>query len=117
MRRVQLVAAVVLAGAVAGACGSSGDTGTNNNPSGPTVNASPADVFNPSTLTVAVGATVTWVFGSVEHNVTFNSSTPGVPTNIGNSHNKNVARTFSTAGTFAYQCTLHAGMTGSITVQ
>ncbi len=70
--------------------------------------------FNPNSVDLALGGTVTWAFGSVLHNVTFTTS--GAPANIGNTSNADVSRTFNAAGTFTYDCTLHAGMTGRVIV-
>lgn len=71
------------------------------------------NLFNPATATVAVGGTVTWTNnGAVAHNVTGGdfASTNLTPT-------QQFARTFPTAGTFNYSCTLHAGMSGTVVVQ
>jgi plastocyanin len=68
--------------------------------------------FDPDEATVAVGGTVTWTWGGADqHNVTFSDASS--PTQTAGSY----MRTFSTAGTFPYQCTIHAGMDGTITVQ
>jgi uncharacterized protein YjdB len=72
----------------------------------------PGNFFSPASVDIAVGGTVTWTLGSA-HNVTFDGGA-GVPPNIGIVNSD--SRTFNTAGTFGYQCTLHAGMTGSVTV-
>jgi plastocyanin len=91
------------------------------NPSGPDsgggtrVTASAANVFSPSVLDITVGTTVTWVFGPVDHTVTF-AAVAGAPASIDLSHNKSVSRTFTTAGTFAYVCTVHPGMAGQVRV-
>jgi plastocyanin len=83
---------------------------------GPTVVASAAARFTPSTLTVPVNGTVTWRFEATPHNVTFRQAV-GAPSNIGGENaNTSVPRSFRTAGTFVYDCTLHPGMTGSVTV-
>ncbi|MGH7462040.1 MAG: cupredoxin domain-containing protein [Longimicrobiales bacterium] len=84
-------------------------------PSAAQVVAGTDNTFQPNSADIALGGTVTWVFQSVTHNVTFASGT-GVPGNIGNTTNASVSRTFSTAGTFTYDCTLHAGMTGRVIV-
>ena len=69
--------------------------------------------FDPATQRLAVGGTVTWTWnGSVGHNVTF-SAGPNSATQTTGTFN----RTFSTAGSFPYQCTIHGGMTGTITVE
>jgi plastocyanin len=71
--------------------------------------------FNPTTLTTSVGSTVTWTNADNEvHTTTSN-------TGLWNSNNVAANGTFSfqftTAGTFAYRCTLHANMTGTVIVQ
>ena len=75
------------------------------------------NTFSPNRVVVAVGGTVTWTFGTVQHNVQFRGTT-GAPNNIPNSQaNQAVARTFGTAGTFDYDCGLHAGMNGRVVVR
>lgn len=74
-----------------------------------------ASSFSPSHVAVFEGGTVTWNNTSGEtHNVTFSSA--GAPTNVANHSSGTNARDFATAGTFNYQCTLHAGMNGRVTV-
>lgn len=59
--------------------------------------------FEPAAITVPVGATVTWTNDdNFTHNVTFEGSEPATM-----SPGASTTRTFDTAGTFAYQCTLH----------
>jgi len=77
---------------------------------------SAANTFQPQIVGVARGGTVTWSFAAVEHNVTF-SGGGGAPANIPNATNTTVSRTFGTAGNFPYDCTLHAGMTGTVIVR
>lgn len=74
------------------------------------------NTFAPATVVVAKNASVTFAFASVTHNVTFRG-TAGAPTNIGNSSGTSVARSFPTAGDFSYDCSLHAGMTGTVIVR
>ena len=72
--------------------------------------------FDPSSLTIARGASVTFSNTSgIEHNVTFASGS-GIQS-IGNHTSGTNTRLFSTAGNFPFQCTLHSGMTGQIVVQ
>jgi plastocyanin len=78
-----------------------------------------ANVFNPKTLTINTGDTVTFVNGGGFHNVVANdnSFTSGAPTSDAFSF----VQTFNSAGTFGYYCEIHgsssgAGMAGSITV-
>lgn len=68
--------------------------------------------FNPNKVTIKVGQTVAWKFddGTIAHNVTFanfasNDMTSGYYTH-----------TFTTAGTFAYRCTIHSNMDGTVVV-
>lgn len=100
--------------------GTNNGTGSgNNNTTVPpnTVIARAGDTFDPATLTVSVGTTVNFVFESTGHNVTFNLVN-GRPADIaGSNTNTTIARTFTTAGTYPYTCTLHAAMNGTIIVQ
>jgi plastocyanin len=71
--------------------------------------------FIPQNVDIAQGGTVTWTFQALGHNVTFGVQT-GAPTNIGTTMNGTASRTFNTAGTFNYSCTIHPGMSGSVIV-
>ncbi len=94
-----------------------GNTGGNTTIPSNTVDATATDTFTPSSLTVTVGTSVDFVFQSVGHNVVFNA-VAGRPADIpGTNSSVTISRTFSTAGTFPYQCTIHGGMTGTIIVQ
>jgi plastocyanin len=70
--------------------------------------------FTAPSILVPVGTTVTWTWepGAVTHNVTFGDGSSG-DKNAGATY----TRTFTTAGTFTYHCTIHPGMTGSVLVQ
>lgn len=70
--------------------------------------------FTPANRTVTIGSTVTfrWASGSATHNVTFNDGPAS-----GNQSSGTFDRLFDLAGAYPYQCTIHAGMTGTITVQ
>lgn len=93
-----------------------GGTPTTPTPPANTIQATDALVFVPTSLTVPRTTTVTFTFGSVAHNVVF-SGGAGAPANPGNYSNFSVQRTFNTAGTFGFTCTIHTYMSGSITVQ
>ncbi len=71
--------------------------------------------FSPATLTVSVGTKVTWTNkDGTTHTVTSDS---GV-FNSGNVANgASYTYTFNTAGTFAYHCSIHSNMTGTIVVK
>jgi plastocyanin len=69
--------------------------------------------FTPSSTTVPRGTTVTWTWNAqVDHNVTFADGESS-----GSKSSGSYSRTFGTAGSFGYRCTLHAGMTGTVVVQ
>ncbi len=72
----------------------------------------PGNSFDPASVDIAAGGTVTWTLGNA-HNVVFNGGT-GAPANIGIVSSE--SRRFNLAGTFGYQCTLHSGMTGQVIV-
>lgn len=76
----------------------------------------PGNNFSPFLTTIGVGGTVTFRFGSVDHNVIFNAIT-GRPADIQITQNANIARTFNTRGLFPYDCTVHPGMSGQIEVK
>ena len=80
-----------------------------------TVGAGGANVFDPSQVDIASGGTVTFSWGGGPHNVTWDNAPPAV----GNSGDKSTGTfdaTISQAGTYNYHCTIHGGMSGSITV-
>jgi len=77
------------------------------------VSATTGDQFAPAQVTVARNGTVTWSFAKL-HNVTFN--TANSPANITDQSSGTASRTFPTAGTFAYHCTIHSGMNGTVEV-
>ena len=70
--------------------------------------------FDPTGATVAAGGTITWTWnGSVSHNVTFPTGTNSATQSSGT-----FSRTFATAGSFDYLCTIHgSAMSGTIVVQ
>lgn len=74
-----------------------------------------AFAYDPSSVTITVGDTVTWTNNdAVGHTVTaddgsFNSGSFG--------NGDEYARTFTSAGTFAYHCAIHPAMTGVVTVE
>jgi plastocyanin len=79
-----------------------------------------AATFVPTSATVARNATVTWVNSSgIFHNVVFDNPPAAVAGgDLGNMDANTIAsRSFATAGVYAFHCTVHAGMNGSLTVQ
>ena len=72
------------------------------------------NLFDPSSLSVPVNTTVTWVWnsGGVEHNVVFADSETS-----GNRTSGEYPRTFTVAGTYPYLCSIHGqAMSGVVTV-
>ena len=71
--------------------------------------------FSPGSTTVTVGDTITWTNSDAQaHTATADDGSFDTGT-IAN--NAPATVTFSTAGTFAYHCKIHAQMTGTITVE
>jgi plastocyanin len=115
----------VFAGLAGLACGCGYSTPSS--PSGgTTVSGTPVSIVNgaslltstayaPSPITIAAGDTVTWTNNdTTEHTTTaqdgsWNSGAvaPG----------RNFSRTFPTAGSFDYDCTIHPGMRGTVIVK
>lgn len=73
------------------------------------------NVFSPDQADIKSGGTVTYTWAGGPHNVTFTSTPASVP-NSGDKTSGTFVVTFPQAGTYSYQCTIHAGMKGTITV-
>ncbi len=70
--------------------------------------------FNPSTITVTAGTTITWTNKDpVNHTVT---STTNLFDSGSKSTNGVFSHTFPTAGIFPYYCTIHPYMTATVIV-
>lgn len=73
-----------------------------------------ASSFQPSQLSIDAGETVVWKnTSSILHTVTSDNGLFDANVQPGASF----SYTFETAGTYTYECTLHAGMTGTILVE
>jgi plastocyanin len=142
MRHSRLLAASIVALVLAACGGGSGgynvgpggsggnNNGGNNGGNNPNVvTLTGALTFNPSTVTVPTGTTVTWKWDSctdgggyggygtcVSHNIVFDD---GSGLTSGTQSSGTFARTFNTVGTYKYHCSIHAadGMSGQIVVQ
>jgi plastocyanin len=77
---------------------------------------SATNTFTPSAVTIAKGGTVTWTIGTRRHNVVFFAN-PAAPAGIEAATGVTASRTFPQTGTYPYNCSLHAGMTGIVNVQ
>lgn len=74
--------------------------------------------FNPSSITVDSGITVTWTNnGAVGHTVTSDTGIVKVLDSPLLSSGATYQHTFNTKGTFNYHCSVHAQMTASVTVK
>lgn len=124
-----------LLGAAACGGGGGGNTTAPNTPVTPVTPASPNDVvvknnlFDPATVTVAAGSTVTWTWATctggdpygtgtgqtcVDHSVAWDAGDAGSATQQTGTYQ----RTFTTAGTYTYHCAIHGtSMSGKVVVQ
>lgn len=73
--------------------------------------------FSPKAVSIRKGSTVKFVFmdPATDHNVTSDGSKRFKT--IANRTTGTVKRTFTRGGVYRYECTLHPGMTGRITVR
>ncbi|MDB4887386.1 MAG: secreted metal-binding protein [Gemmatimonadetes bacterium] len=121
-------AALLLATLFVGACGGGGGGGTTGgvtNPPTPSAPSTPVTTtavtmrslsFDPPDIIVSPGAVVRFTnLDNIDHNVTFAETSIG---GSGNFSSGTSSLTMPTAtGTYAYRCTLHGGMTGTVKVQ
>jgi plastocyanin len=121
MRRILLALGATLA-LVAAGCGGGDDNGGSTATSGAS-SSSGGEVeikmqniqFAPKDTTVKAGQKVKWVNeDSVDHNVTADSGADFKSDNFGKGGSFEF--TADKAGTIKYECTLHPGMTGTLTV-
>jgi plastocyanin len=105
-----LAAAVALAGC------SDRDTTTAPPPAAQNAQVNIGDnLFSPSQSNIVVGGQVNWTWqGSNQHNVTFDDG----PASATQSSGSDYQRTFASAGTYTYYCTIHgrAIMSGTVIV-
>lgn len=74
--------------------------------------------FNPSSLTVLSGTWVKWKFNAGTHTVTQLDGPEALPSSAALSAGATFGPVlFTTVGVYHYECSLHAGMTGSVTVE
>jgi plastocyanin len=70
--------------------------------------------FSPVNVTITAGGTVTWANkDGILHNTTSDGGLWTQDINAG----QEFSRVFATRGSFAFHCKIHAGMTGTVTVQ
>ena len=114
--------AVLVAVALAACSGSSGSaaptSATSQAPAAPAGGATDVAIqdfaFTPAATTAAAGGKVTWTNNdTTAHTVTFDDGSA----DSGNlDPGSTFDHTFATAGTFAYHCTIHSQMKGTVTV-
>jgi plastocyanin len=119
MKKIIALSLVLLGALVISGCSLYGGTSTSTSTSTPAPAQGSNDVsiqnfaFNPATLTVKKGATVTWTNNDpAQHQIksaTFNSSQLG--------KGQSFSFTFNDAGTFDYSCAIHPSMLGKIIVE
>jgi|CXWL01.1.fsa_nt_gi plastocyanin len=95
-------------------------SGCSSDPTGPDttadIQATTNTTFSPSDKTVTVGATVRWGFSTLGHSVIFDA-VAGRPADIlGVNTSVIIGRTFTTVGTYGYECGIHPGMRGTVHV-
>ena len=79
-----------------------------------TISATDGLVFSPASATITHGQSVCWQnTGAVTHTVTSNDGTSFNSNLVGS---QTFVQLFPTAGSFLYHCTIHPGMSGTITV-
>jgi amicyanin len=74
--------------------------------------------FSPATLTVKTGTTVTWTNDdSAPHTVVSDDGAPVAFTSPSLATGASYPFTFTQAGTYAYHCSIHPSMKGTVVVQ
>ncbi len=74
----------------------------------------PGLAFEPATVDVGAGGSVSWTLGPITHNVDF--TTAGAPADVPDLQNESASRVFPENGSFDYRCTIHPQMTGVVHV-
>jgi plastocyanin len=74
------------------------------------------DVFSPDQADIKSGGTVTYTWAAGPHNVTFSNPPATVPNSGDKLSGATFVVTFPQAGVYNYQCTIHPGMKGTVTV-
>lgn len=116
MKRViyTLLAALLVLAGLTGAASCGGQTATTTPAGGDTVSIKDF-AFNPATITVSVGTTVTWTNeDSATHTVT---SRTGAFDSGNMSKGSHFSHTFDAAGDYEYYCAIHPSMVGHVIVK
>lgn len=75
----------------------------------------PGNAFSPFNVTIRRTGTVMFDFPSEQHDVTFQAKA-GAPANIPVTRSAVISRVFNVSGVFGYDCLVHPGMSGQVTV-
>ncbi len=118
---VRIVLSALLLGSSM-ACGSSSPPAPSPTPSGSSAisivagaSTRTTTAYAPNPITVSVGGSVTWTNND---STTHTSTADGGAWNSGSiAPGGQFSRTFPSAGVFAYHCTIHPGMVGTVTAQ
>jgi plastocyanin len=120
------LASIVLLGVAACGGGYSGSTPTSPSTGGTNTQGSPISIvsgasiktntaYSPNPMVISAGGTVTWTNND---NTSHTSVGDDGSWNSGNiAPGAQFSRTFSTAGSYTYHCSIHPGMVGTVTVQ
>lgn len=114
---IGLALAVAITLVACSGSGSGGNAGAGEPVATSTVNLPPSYKFEPASISVKAGTTVTWTNNdNFTHSVQFKDG--GLPTDpMLMKPGEKTTYTFATAGTFHYQCSLHPqNMQGTVTV-
>ncbi len=119
MKKLMFLALAALVGAVVMTAGCTSSSNPSSSPQVSTAGQNSVTMkglaFNPSALTINKGANVTWTNDdSTTHTVT---SDTGAFDSGNMNPGATYTRQFNDTGTFAYHCTIHTFMKGTITVQ
>lgn len=114
-RRFSIAMSASLLALVIQSCSGSESGGITEIPPGTVVVEMPGNSFSPFNTIVKVNGSVAFDFPGDEHDVTFVSKV-GAPASIPVTKSKVVTRTFTTVGVFDYDCKVHPGMSGQVTV-
>ena len=117
MKKIVILMLMAIGIVVLSGCSLYGGTATNTPTPAPTQGANIVNIqnfaFNPATLTVKKGTTVTWTNNdSASHQIksaTFNSGSFG--------KGQSFSFTFNDVGTFDYSCVIHPSMLGKIIIE
>jgi len=120
MAKLRIVLLLLVLALSVGACGSNDDNSSGSNTTaasssgGTSGSVTLKDLkFNPDEVSVATGGTVTWKWGeNVLHNITAKDGS----FKSDNKSDGTFTHTFDKAGSYDFECTLHTGMTGTVTV-